>query len=178
MLTKENKLKQVKAFSTQFEKAQGRFIVQFKGLSVQQMTDLRFKLRSEKAEMRVIRNTLSKRVLGEDTKLKEMADSSLKGPNAFVFAFGDISKTAKVLSEFAEDTSILKLKQAIVDHQILSEKQVQQLADLPSLDELRVKLLSLLITPARSFVSLMSEVPAGCVRVLNNRVHQEKNKSN
>ena len=175
MLTKESKLKQTEIFSTQFEKAQGRFIVQFKGLSVQQMTDLRFKLRSEKAEMRVIRNTLSKRVLSKSSHLKEMADSSLKGPNAFVFAFGDISKTAKILSEFAEDTSILKLKQAVVDHQVFSEKQVQQLANLPSLDELRVQFLSLLTTPARSFVSILSEIPAGCVRVLNNRVHKEKN---
>ncbi len=175
MLTKANKIKQMEAFSHDFEKAQGRFIVQFKGLSVEQMTNLRSKLRAEKAKVRVIRNTLSKKILGEMSHLKEVADSSLAGPNAFVFAFGDISKTAKILADFAEDTSILKLKPAILDQQIFSEKQVQQLAALPSLDVLRTQFLSLLSTPARRFVSLVSEVPSSFVRVLNSRVNKEKN---
>lgn len=118
MLTKEKKTKQIEQFSSNFEKAEARFIVQFKGLNVEQMTDLRFRLRKNQATLQVIRNTLSKKVLEKSPELKEITDSSLKGANAFVFSFGEASQTAKVLSEFAEDTDILKIKQGILNQQV------------------------------------------------------------
>ena len=174
MLTKENKIKQLEKFSANFEKAQAHFIVQFKGLSVDQMTDLRFQLRKVESTVQVIRNTLSKRILEKSPELKEIVDSSLKGANAFVFSFGEASQTAKILSEFAEDTNILKIKNGVLNQQVFSAEQVEKLAQLPSQDELRARLLSLMSTPARQIVYLMSQVPSSCVRVLQGRVDQEK----
>lgn len=174
MITRMDKEKQITMFSNDFDQAQAKFVVQFKGLNVEQMTDLRSRLRAEKAKLKVIRNTLSKKVLKQSDVLKESEDIVLKGPNAFVFAFGDASQTAKILREFAEEASFLVLKQGVLDKQVLSDKQVRQLASLPSLEELKAKLLSLFSTPARRCVSLMLEAPSSFVRVLNSRVNQEK----
>ena len=172
MLTQEKKQNQIRSFSSNMKDAQASFVVQFKGLTVAQMTDLRGQLRSQKAQLRVIRNTLAKRVLNENKNMEPIT-SALSGPNAFVFAYGDISQTAKILSEFAEDTSILKLKTGMIDQKHLSADQIHHLATLPSLDELKVKLLRLLSTPARQMVSLMNAVPSSFLRILN---VQSKNK--
>ena len=165
MLTRERKEKQMVQLTEDFKKATGAFIVHFKGLNADQVTELRRSLRSQKAQMRVIRNTLAKRVF-KDLKMDEKLSESFAGTNAFIFAQKDVSAAAKTLSEFAEETS-LELKKGVVSKKVLLEKDIQYLATLPSLDELRAQLLSLLNTPAQNFVRLCSEVPSAAVRVMN-----------
>ena len=165
MLTRERKEKQITQFTDDFKKSEGTFIVHFKGLNADQVSELRSSLRSQQAQMRVIRNTLAKRVFKELKIEKEVTDS-FNGSNAFIFVSNDVSGTAKVLSQFAEDTS-LELKKGIISEQILLEKDIQKLATLPSLDELRAQFLSLLSTPAQSFVRICNEVPSSAVRVIN-----------
>ena len=165
MLTRALKEKQIVQFTDDFKKSEGAFIVHFKGLSADQVSELRSSLRTKQAQMRVIRNTLAKRAFKDLKVAKEVTDS-FDGTNAFIFANKDVSATAKILSQFAENTS-LELKKGIIAEQVLLEKDIQQLATLPSLDELRAKFLSLLSTPAQNFVRICNEVPSSAVRVMN-----------
>ena len=172
MLTKERKEKQISGFASDFEKSEAGFIVQFQGLDVEQMTQLRSQLRKADSQIRVIRNTLAKRVFGKE-KSQNLEDS-LKGSNAFVFAFKDAARTAKVLSEFAEDTEFLTLKQGLIGEKVWSGKDIQKLASLPSLDELRAQFLSLLSQPATGLVRVLGEPAGSFARVLNAYVSKNK----
>ena len=172
MLSKQLKSKQVSELSDRFEKAQGSFVIHFQGLNVEDMTHLRGKLRSKKAEIKVIRNTLAKRAL-ENFEIKKELQEVLSGSTAFVFAFEDVSGAAKVLYEFSEDTA-LKIKKGVIDSKVLSEKEVEMLAKLPSLDELRSKLLILFSTPPSQLLRVFCEPMGGFVRLLNEKKSIDK----
>ncbi|MDE0151601.1 MAG: 50S ribosomal protein L10 [Bdellovibrionales bacterium] len=165
MLTKQIKSQHISEVSSHFEKAQASFVVNFQGLNVEQITDLRNQLRSKKSQMKVVRNTLVRRAL-EGNDMKEKVNKFLSGTNAFIFAFEDISGTAKVLSEFADDTP-LALKTGLVGEKLLSEQEIERLASLPSLEELRAQLLSVLSAPAQRLLRVFNEVPSSFVRVLS-----------
>lgn len=165
MLTKQIKSQHISEVSSHFEKAQASFVVNFQGLSVEQITDLRNQLRSKKSQMKVVRNTLVRRAL-EGNDMKEKIDKFLSGINAFIFAFEDISGTAKVLSEFADDTP-LALKTGLVGEKLLSEQEIESLASLPSLEELKAQFLSVLSAPAQRLLRVFNEVPSSFVRVLS-----------
>lgn len=171
MLTKQIKSQHISEMSSHFEKAQASFIVNFRGLSVEQMTHLRSQLRSKKSQMKVMRNTLVQRAL-EGRPLKEKFSSFLSDTNAFVFAFEDISGTAKVLSEFAEDTP-LTLKTGWTGGNLLSEKDIGYLASLPSLDELRAQLVSVFSAPAQRLLRVFNEVSSSFVRVLSTKKEKQ-----
>ena len=165
MLTKQIKSKYVSEMSSHFEKAQASFVVRFQGLNVEQMTDLRDQLRSKKSQLKVMRNTLVQRAL-KGRPSREKFDGFLSGANAFIFAFEDISGTAKILSDFAEDT-LLELKIGQVGEQFLSEKEIGHLASLPSLDQLKAKLLSVFSAPAQKLLRVFNEAPSSFLRVLH-----------
>ncbi len=169
MFTRENKSKQIDEVSEQFKNAQGSFVVEFNKMNAKKMTDFRTRLRSKNAQVKVMRNTLVSRALELHTELKEAYKGSLRGSNVFVFALGDVSETAKVLSEFAEDIETLKLKKGVVGEEVLNAKEIKQLAKLPSLDVLRAQLLSVLMGPASKFVRTLNEVPSSFVRVLHSQ---------
>ena len=104
--------------------------------------------------------------------MKESFGPFLSGTNAFVFAFEDVSGTAKVLSDFADETS-LSLKTGLVGEKLLSEKEIGHLASLPSLEELRAQLLSVLSAPAQRLLRVFNEVPSSFVRVLSSSTKKQ-----
>ncbi len=165
MLTKQTKSQYVSEMSSYFERTQASFMVRFQGLSAAQMTDLRNQLRSKKSQLKVMRNTLVQRAL-EGGPQQEKFRGFLSGANAFVFAFEDVSGTAKVLADFAEDTD-LELKVGKVGEKFLSEKEIGRLASLPSLDKLRAELLSVLSAPAQKLLRVFNEAPSSFLRVLH-----------
>lgn len=167
MLSRAEKEQQISEVSSHFKKSNGNFVIGFQGMNVEQMTTLRNELREKQAQMKVIRNTLMTRALSQHPQLKEAFSDSLSGVNAFVFSFGDAGETAKILSNCSEDTEILKLKKAVIGEEILSAKDIQRLAALPSLNELRAQMLALMQAPAGSFVRVLNEVGSSFVRALS-----------
>ena len=167
MLSREDKQTHIKNVSSALEQSSGRFLIQFKGLSVSQMTELRARLREKKSQVKVVRNTLTLRALKNHPHLEKAFEGDLTGANAFVFSFGEASETAKVLSDFCEDCEFLKLKKGVIGEDVFLEKQIHQLAKLPSKDELRQKLLALLMTPMSSCVRTMNETAGSFVRLLS-----------
>jgi large subunit ribosomal protein L10 len=112
----------------------------------------------------VVRNTFL-RIAAQDLKMPELSDS-LAGQTAMVTGEVDICAAAKVIKTFAAEFKLPTVRAGVLDNSALSATQVNELADLPSKDVLRAKLLGLLQTPASQFVRILNEPGASLARVL------------
>lgn len=175
-MNRESKINIAKDLTDKVARAKAAFLVDFKGIKVDEVTDLRKNLRRQKAELQVVRNTLAKRALVEHPEVEKHWASSLKGPNAFVFAYDEVSEPAKALAKVSGDLDCFKIKSAVLDGRLLDAKAVRQLATLPGKDELRAQLLSVLQAPAGRLVRTLNEVASSFVRVLSARVEGKSNK--
>jgi large subunit ribosomal protein L10 len=127
------------------------------GLTVAEVSDLRRKVRAAGASYRVSKNRLTRLAL-EGTAFKELG-SLLTGPTAIASSKDPVA-AAKAVAAFAKDNEKLTIVGGALDGQMLDADGVKQLASLPSLDELRAKLLALLQTPATRIAGVV-QAPAG-----------------
>ena len=136
-----------------------------KGLTVAQVTKLRRRMRELSGEYKIAKNTLARRAVGNTTyaPLSEL----LKGPTALVFGYEDPVAIAKeVVAYAALNSQQLTIRGAVLDGQLYRREEVEQLAKLESKEQLRAKLLGLLIAPAGRLVRLLNEPGAGLARAL------------
>lgn len=142
-----------------FANADILIVAHYKGLTVAEVTDLRVRVRAAGAGFRVTKNTLARRAL-EGTRFGALA-GLFKGPTAVAYSKDPVT-AAKALSEFAKTNEKLVLVGAGFGEQTLSVKEIQALAKLPSLDELRAKIIAILQTPATRIAGVL-QAPAGQV---------------
>src|SRR4051812_25114199 len=109
LITKEQKATEITNLSEKFGRAKAAFLVDYKGMTVEQVTSLRKKLSPAGAEMKVVRNTLALRALQGLPESHEAMKNAFVGTNAVVFAYEDASAGAKALSDFAKDVELLQL---------------------------------------------------------------------
>jgi large subunit ribosomal protein L10 len=166
MMTRAEKAETVKVLAEKFSRAKAAFLIDFKGMKVEQVTSLRKKLNPVESEMQVVRNTLAEKALEQFPQIGKVLNSVLRGTNAIVFAYGDVTASAKVLSTFAKDVELLQLKIGVMENSVLDQEKIKYLATLPSKDVLRAQFLGLLQTPMSKFVGTLNAVPSGFVRVL------------
>lgn len=166
MITRAIKEQEIKNLTDKFSKAKAAFLVDFKGMKVEQVTSLRKKLHPVGAEMKVVRNTLAKRALAGFPEVSEALATSFKGTNAIVFAYEDASALAKTLSTFAKDVELLQLKTGVMDGKKMDQNKIQFLATLPTKDVLRAQFLGVLQAPGTKLARTLKEAPASLVRVL------------
>ena len=150
-------------------KATPHFILaDFTGLTVNQATDLRMRVRQAGGSYRVIKNRLARRA-AEGTPV-EMLTGSLQGPRAMAAHESDPVALAKVLAEFAKDNPQLELIGGIVDaREVLDADGVKALAKLPGMPELRAQLLCLIQTPATMLLRLINTPGEQLARVVDAR---------
>jgi large subunit ribosomal protein L10 len=139
-------------------------IVDFTGMKVPHFESLRTRLADAGARISVVRNTFL-RIAAAELKMPELSDL-LAGQTAMVTGDTDICAAAKVLKTFAAEFKKPTVRAGVLDNAALSADQVSVLADLPSKDVLRAKLLGLLQTPASQFVRVLNEPAASLARVL------------
>lgn len=132
-------------------------VAHYKGLTVAEITDLRIKIRAAGAHFKVTKNLLVKRAL-TGTSYESIA-SLFKGPTAVAYS-NDPTSAAKALNEFAKKNGKLVLVGGAFGNTVLDKAGIQQLADLPSLDELRAKIIAMLQTPATRIAGVL-QAPAG-----------------
>ena len=166
MITRAKKAEEISALSDRFARAKAAFLVDFKGMDVEQVTTLRKTLHPIEAEMKVVRNTLARLALKDHPDADEALKDDFTGTNALVFAFGEAPASAKALSEFSKEVEALQIKTGFMAGKRLDETQIKYLATLPGKDELRAQLLGTLAAPMTKFVRTLNEVPSGFVRVL------------
>lgn len=140
------------------------WVVDYRGLSVQQTETLRRSIRESGASMKVLKNTLTKRALDEAGM--PTLDDILNGPSAFIFAEGDASASAKVLRDFAKDNDQLEIKGGIMEGREVTSDDVMAIADLPTRDELLSMLLRTMQGPATGLVRVLNGPAESLARVL------------
>lgn len=166
MITRADKAQEIASLSEKFGRAKAAFLVDFKGMTVEQVTSLRKKLVPVESEMKVVRNTLAIRALADHPSTESAIKGSFVGNNAIIFAFGEAPASAKALTDFAKEVEQLQVKGGVMDGQKLDVNGVKALANLPSKEVLRSMLLGTLQAPMSKFVGTLNAVPSGFVRVL------------
>ncbi len=155
----------------QLSRANLAILTDYRGLSVTALQNLRASLRPHNAEFRIAKNTLT-RIAAEKAGIDGLTPM-LDGPLALVLAYDDIVAPSKAISDFARTSRILTVKGGVLDKAIISAKSVEDLATMPSREELLSKLLGLLNSPAQRFVSVINQPNQGFVRVLNAYAEQK-----
>ena len=138
------------------------------GLTVDEVTKLRRDMRAVSAEFKVLKNTLAQ-IAVKGTKLDGLT-GMLTGPTVLAYSVDPISvdpiAAAKALVTFSNKNDKIKVVGACLDGKVLNEAEVKALATLPSLDELRGKLVAIISTPATRLAILLKEPAARVARVL------------
>lgn len=145
-------------------------VTHYHGLTVSDLTSLRRNLRKDGAHFKVVKNTLSK-IAASNTNFPCSSDS-FSGPTAIAYSEDPIV-AAKNVVEFAKANDSLKIITAVVNEKVLSVNEIQQLAKLPSLDELRGKIVGLLQAPAANVARVLQAPGGGLARVL--KAYADKN---
>ena len=145
----ETKSVKVQEIVAKFEAAASIVVVDYRGLTVAQVTELRKQLREAGVEFKVYKNTLTRRAA--ETVGVEAINEFLTGPNAIAFSNEDVVAPAKIINEFAKKNEALEIKAGIIEGTIASVEDVKALAELPSREGLLSMLLSVLQAPVRNF---------------------------
>ena len=123
-------------------------VVDYRGLKVEQATELRKQLREAGVDFKVYKNTMTRRA-AEETGFEALVPH-LKGPNAIAFSEEDVIAPAKVLHNFAKENEDLVIKAGVIEGEEVTVEEIQALAELPSRDGLLSMLLSVLEAPMRN----------------------------
>lgn len=165
------KIEAVERLHEEFQRGPHMFLLDFKGLDVAAATDLRQRVRERDAEFRVVKNTLAMRA-ARDTALEQLSEAFV-GPTAVAYTSDDVVGLAKLLRDFAKEHQVPTFKAGVVDGSPIDLAQFEELADLPSRDELVAKALYLMQYPVSGLVRTLNGVLRNFVLVLE-QVRQQK----
>lgn len=145
----EQKKQVVDEIAEKLQASNSIVVVDYRGLNVAEVTELRKQLREAGIEFKVYKNTLTRRAA--EAAGVEGINDVLVGPNAIAFSNEDVVAPAKIINEFAKKNEALEIKAGIIEGTISSVEDVKALAELPSREGLLSMLLSVLQAPVRNF---------------------------
>ena len=148
----------VEEIKDKFSRAQSVIVIDYRGLTVEEVTALRNKMREAGVEYKVLKNTMMSRALHE-LGINDL-DAILEGPSAVAFGYDDAVAPAKILVEGAKKNNKIEIKG-------MDMAQIKYLAELPSKEVLIAKLLGSMNAPVTNFVGVLAAVPRSFVCALN-----------
>lgn len=151
--------------------AQAVWIVDYRGLTVKEIQELRRNVRESGASMKVYKNTLMHLALS-DSGLPTM-DDILEGPSAFVFAESDPAAAAKVIKNYAKTNENLSIKGGMMDGEAYDAAQVEAIASLPSKEEIIGQIAGMISGVARGLATSINGVPRGLAQSLSQVAEQK-----
>jgi large subunit ribosomal protein L10 len=146
----------VEEIAEKLKASKSTIIVDYRGLNVAEVTELRKQLREAGVEFKVYKNSLTRRA-AEAVNLSGL-NEALTGPNAIAFSNEDVVAPAKILNEFAKKHEALEIKAGVIEGNIATVEDVKALAELPSREGLLSMLLSVLQAPIRNFALVAKAV--------------------
>ena len=164
-VTRADKEQELQDLTAAFKAADTAILVDFKGLNVPGVTELRRQIRGAKGQYKVVKNTLAKRA-SKGTRLAAL-EAHFEGTTAIAYTGDDAVALAKVLTTFMKTAPTLQVKAAVVQGQAVKPAAVTELATLPGKPELYSKLLFLMQAPMQQLVTVLSATPRNLVTVLN-----------
>lgn len=165
---KQQDLEQLREEMAQTKSA---FLVEFRGLTVVDVDDLRRKVREASGSYTVVKNTLA-RAASKDTELEALGEH-FTGPTALVTAGEDVPGVAKVLVDFAKANKAVTVKAGVVEGSLLVGAECEQIADIPSREELYSKLAYLLQSPMQRLATVL-QAPSRNLAVVLGQVASQK----
>ncbi|MFW7377932.1 MAG: 50S ribosomal protein L10 [Oligoflexus sp.] len=154
-------------FSERFKKSNALIVAEYRGLTVEQVTDLRIKLREASAEFKVLKNRVAKKAISEDVQDMSDLSGSLKGPIGVVCAFGDTAQAMKTALEFEKANPSFKVTAGHMEGSVVSKEQIKAIADLPSKEVLLAQIVGSLVAPHRGLLGVLNGVSRNLVQVIN-----------
>ncbi|WP_077623953.1 50S ribosomal protein L10 [Sediminibacillus massiliensis] len=147
--TIELKKQVVTEIADKFRESKSTILVDYRGLDVAEVTELRTQLREAGVDFKVYKNTMTRRAV-EEADFTALNDT-LVGPTAIAFSADDVVAPAKILNNFAKDHEALEIKGGVIEGNVASLEQIKELADLPNYEGMLSMLLSVLQAPVRNF---------------------------
>ena len=172
MKSKKHKQEEVEHLRKELAEAANLIVVQFKGLNVEQDTDLRNKVREADSKYKVVKNRLAK-LSAEGTRAQELT-ASFEGPTAIAYNSGDPVSLAKALSDYAKLHPAFVFKAGMVEGRVVEISTLAEIAALPSHDELIAQLMYLVNAPAQRIAVGINAVGRNLAVALGQAVEGEK----
>lgn len=153
-MNREEKAQAIDQLTSAMGQATNAFILDFKGVTVPQVTELRKQIRETGSKYLVVKNTLAL-IAMKDSPMIQLREH-FTGPTAVAFNKGDAVALAKALTKFAKDVPNVSFKGAMLDGQVVSATQIESIANLPTREQLVSKLLFLMQSPVRNLVTVLN----------------------
>ena len=164
--------KQVQELHELFSGIEMAVLTDYRGLTVEEISNLRTKLRDVEARFRVVKNTLS--ILAAEGTPIEAVKDYFTGPVAILYTAGDPVGPAKALMDFIKGNDKLEAKVGILSGNAIDVADVKRLAEMPSRDAMLSQTMATMNAPVTNFVRTLSEIPAGFVRVMGSIQRQKE----
>jgi len=171
-VSKAKKKEQVEKLSAELKNVSSAVVGTYSKLTVAQDYELRKALRGAGAKYQVVKNTLAERA-AKGTKVEEGL-KNLSGVTSIAYTTGDPIAMAKALTKYVKDTPEFTFKVGVVEGRVISIKEIEALASMPSKEELMSKLLFLINAPAQRLATAINAVPRNLAVVVNQGVQEKK----
>jgi large subunit ribosomal protein L10 len=163
-LSKERKEEVLAQYNDWMSRSEALILLAYKGASVQDMEEARAKVRESGGEFHVVQNRLAKLAIKANDL--EVPEGYFENSTAIGFAFEDVASTAKALADTAKEVEAFEFKGGYMGAELLSPEQVVALSKLPSLPEMRAKLLGTIQAPMSQLVRTLAEPARGLAAVI------------
>ncbi len=172
--TLESKKQIVEELKGLLDKAEMALVLDYKGLSIKEMSDLRSRLEKSKGICKVTKNTLMRKAINGDSNWSGLEDF-LTGANAFVLVKGDVGGALKAVQAFQKDSKKSQTKGGLFEGKLLSQDEIKAIANLPSKEALMAQIAGALNSITTKVAVGINEVPSGLARSLKQHSESSEN---
>ena len=169
-MNRDEKAAVVEQVATQIQESEAIFAVDYRGISVQQVAELRQKLSEADATLRVVKNTLTE--LAADKAGVDSLKELLEGPTAFTFVKGDAALAAKAIATFRREHDVPAFKGGTMDGSAVSIEEIEAISKLPTRDVLNGQLVGIMASPVMGLVRGLNQLIAGLTQQLGQIAEQ------
>ncbi len=170
--TLDNKQQVVEELKGLLDDAEMALVLDYQGLSIKEMSDLRARLRANNGVCKVTKNTLMRLAIDNNGDWSNL-ESLLSGTNAFVLIKGDVGGAVKAVQTFQKDTKKSTTKGGLFEGKLLSQDELKAIADLPSREALMAQIAGAINAVATKVATGVNEVPSGLARAINQHANSD-----